>query len=162
MIGRLRQVWYYLNPRLAEADRAWARAQLNAAQWALFGAMGRQDQAHAVRVARRLEAERAPDFVLEAALLHDCAKPAGYGLFWRTAGVVLSPWLTNLPAEPRLGGFRRWLQVYRWHDAYGLAMAAEAGTSEAALALMRAADGPAQAEGAPAWLEPLKRCDDLG
>lgn len=162
MIGRLRQVWYYLNPHLGEADRAWARSQLNAAQWALFGAMGRQDQAHAVRVARRLEAERAPDYVLEAALLHDCAKPAGYGLFWRSAGVLLSPWLSDMPAEPRLEGFRRWLQVYRWHDAYGLAMAAEAGTSEAALALMRAAEAPAHAEGAPAWLEPLKRCDDLG
>lgn len=162
MFDRLRQVRYYLFARLGPAERAWALGQLNAAQQGLFAAMGQQDQAHAVRVARRLEAEGAPRYVLEAALLHDCAKPAGYGLFWRSAGVLLSPFLGGLPAEPRLGGLRRWLQIYRWHDAYGLALAAEAGTSPEAVALLRATQAPAHGEGAPAWLEPLKRCDDLG
>lgn len=161
MLGRLRQVWYYLNPQLPEAERDWALAQLNPAQQRLFLGMGRQDQAHAVRVARRLAAENAPPYVLEAALLHDCAKPAGYGLFWRSAGVVLSPFLDGLPAEPVLSGPARWLQVYRWHDEQGLVMAAEAGTSAEAMTLLRAYVAPPSKE-APAWLEPLKRSDDLG
>jgi hypothetical protein len=161
MLGRLRQVWYYLRPDLPEAERAWALEQLNSAQQALFLGMGPQDQAHAVRVARRLAAQSAPGYVLEAALLHDCAKPAGYGLFWRSAGVLLSPFLDGIPAEPVLTGPARWLQVYRWHDEQGLAMAAAAGTSAEAIALLRASIAP-QHEEAPAWLEPLKRCDDLG
>jgi hypothetical protein len=123
--------------------------------------MGRQDQAHAVRVARRLEAQGAPHHVLEAALLHDCAKPAGYGLFWRSAGVVLSPLLSDLPAEPVLSGWRRWLQVYRWHDEQGIVLAERAGTSAEAIALLRAGLDGHEKE-APAWLEPLRRCDDLG
>jgi hypothetical protein len=162
MLGRLRQVWFYLTPRLPEADRAWALGRLNPAQQGLFAGMGPQDQAHAVRVARRLEAEGAPGYVLEAALLHDCAKPAGYGLFWRSVGVLASPWLKDLPMAPPLPGWRRWLQVYRWHDEEGLALAAEAGTSSEAIALLKAAMTPDKSGEAPAWLEPLKRCDDRG
>ncbi|MNS48658.1 hypothetical protein D3C72_812390 [compost metagenome] len=163
MLGRLRQVWYYLTPRLTDADRAWVGTCLNPAQQALFDGMGLQDRAHAVRVARRLAAQDAPGHVLEAALLHDCAKPEGYGLFWRSAGVLLAPALQGLPAEPALPGWKRWLQVYRWHDAYGMALAELAGTSPEALALLRALqDDAPHGEGAPAWLEPLERADDGG
>lgn len=160
-IGRLRQVAFYLSPRVTVSDRAWVARCLSPAQVALFEAMGLADQAHAVRVARRLATLSAPPHVLEAALLHDCAKPPGYGLFWRTLGVLAAPWLHTMPAEPVRQGWSRYLQVYRWHDAYGLKLAAEAGTSEAALALLAAYTDPDSTE-APAWLEPLKACDDLG
>lgn len=161
MLGRLRQVGYYLAPRLDDADRAWVAARLTPAQLALYEGMGLPDQAHAVRVARRLAEQGAPEFVLEAALLHDCAKPASYGLFWRSAGVVLVQWLKDLPAEPRLSGWRGQLQTYRWHDQWGLEAARAAGTSPEALALLEAYLMPTK-EAAPAWLGPLKACDDLG
>ena len=162
-IARLRQVAYYLTPRLTEAERIWALGHLNPAQRTLFEAMGHPDQAHVVRVARRLAAEGAPAHAIEAALLHDCAKPAGYGLFWRSLGVVVAPLLADWPAEPALPGWRRWLQVYRWHDEYGLALAKEAGTSPAALALLEAyLAGPTGEGPRPDWLGPLEACDELG
>ena len=160
MFGRLRQAWYFVRPGWVPAARAWAAAQLNPAQLALFDAMRPADRAHAVRVARRLEREDAPAWVLEAALLHDCGKPAGYGLAARSLGVLLAPLATRVPAEPPARGLDRILQIYRWHDAWGLAAARAAGTSEPALALLASYAG--HGEGAPAWLEPLKRCDDLG
>ena len=161
MSGRLRQVLYYLTPEPESASQAFAEAYLQPRQLEVFRAMGRADQAHAVRVARRLVAEEAPRHVIEAALLHDCGKPRGYGLFWRSAGVLAAPLLAGLPKEPPMTGMSRWLQVYRWHDAYGLDLAREAGTSPEAMALLEAYAG-GQTREAPAWLEPLKRSDDAG
>lgn len=161
MSNRLKQVWHYLTPAPEAASQAFARRYLAPEQQALFSAMGRADQAHAVRVAERLLAQGAPAHVLEAALLHDCGKPRGYGLFWRSAGVLVAPLLGAIPRAPRLSGFRRWLQVYRWHDAEGLELARRAGTSPEAMALLEAyADGHEQE--APAWLGPLKTSDDAG
>lgn len=159
MWGRVRQVLYYLAPRLTPRDRDWALAHLNAPQQALFDAMGRADQAHAVRVARRLEARQAPPYAIEAALLHDCAKPADYTLFWRCAGVLVGRWVP-VPQASQVDGWPRMLRVYHWHDQDGLRLAEAAGTSLEALALLAAYTG--QSEEAPAWLEPLKICDDLG
>lgn len=159
MWGRLRQVAYYVAPRLLPADRAWAEGLLNPAQRSLFAAMGPQDQAHVVRVARRLEAAGAPAFALEAALLHDCAKPRDYGLFWRSAGVLFAPLLAGMPSEPRRTGLVRHLQTYRWHDQWSLALAAQAGTSAEALALLRAY---LLGEGDAPWLAALRESDDRG
>ena len=159
MWGRLRQVAYYVAPRLLPADRAWVEAQLNPEQLALFVAMGPQDQAHCVRVARRLQGEGAPGHVLEAALLHDCAKPRDYGLFWRSAGVLLAPLLEGVPASPRRTGVFRHLQTYRWHDRWSLELAEAAGTSAEALTLLRAY---LLGEGEAAWLAALRASDDRG
>ena len=163
MWGRFRQVGYYLQPRLVPAELAWALGYLNEPQQALFKAMASVDRAHAVRVARRLEAQGAPAFVLEAALLHDCGKPKGYGLAGRVLGVLCSRWAKEVPQSPVLKGLERSLQIYRWHDQWGLEAAKAAGTSADALVLLQAylaADG--QTTEAPAWLEPLKRADDRG
>ncbi|HEY9723081.1 MAG TPA: hypothetical protein V6D47_13815 [Oscillatoriaceae cyanobacterium] len=159
MLGRLRQVAYYLAPRLTAEDREWALGFLNPAQQALFSAMGRADQAHAVRVARRLHGRQAPAYAIEAALLHDCAKPADYNLFWRCFGVLMGRWLP-VPQASQVDGWPRMLRVYHWHDLDGLRLAEAAGTSPEAIALLAAYTG--QSEEAPAWLEPLEVCDDLG
>lgn len=167
LLARLVQVAWYLRPDLDEAGEQWALGWLSPVQLALWAEMGEADRAHAVRVARRLAALDAPAWVLEAALLHDCGKPAGYGLAARVAGVLLGPWLQTIPREPRLGGLGRWLQIYRWHDHEGFERAKQAGTSDAALALLAlygdvwGADLPSHKE-APAWLEPLRRCDAEG
>ena len=161
MWRRLRQSWLYLRPSgLTGRDRVWIASHLSEAQFRLFSAMGEPDQGHACRVARRLAERNAPRHVIEAALLHDCAKPASYGLFWRTIGVLASPWLDSIPADPPERGWRRALQIYRWHDCYGLNLAREAGTSPEALELL--ASYAEESEAAPAWLGPLKECDDLG
>jgi hypothetical protein len=163
MWSRFRQVGYYMRPRLLPGDLAWALGCLNASQQALFEAMANADRAHAVRVARRLEAEGAPAFALEAALLHDCGKPRDYGLVERVLGVLCRQWAGQLPHSPALQGLKRSLQIYRWHDQWGLEAAKAAGTSTEALLLLQAymaADG--QKTGTPAWLESLKRADDRG
>jgi len=65
-----------------------------------------------------------------------------------------------VPAEPPLVGLKRQLQIYQWHDRWGLEAAERAGTSAEALALLRAYQ---QAEGPPPeWLGPLKLADDRG
>jgi hypothetical protein len=167
LLDRLRQVGWYLRPDLDEPAEQWALQWLSPMQLGLWAQMGEADRAHAVRVARRLAERGAPAWVLEAALLHDCGKPASYGLFARVIGVLLAPWLGEVPREPELGGVRRWLQVYRWHDHDGFERARLAGTSEGALALLGlygGVDDPGaktHAE-APAWLEPLQACDAEG
>lgn len=162
MGGRLKQVWHYLTPG-AEADsQAFAARYLQPEQMTLFSRMSRPDQAHAVRVAERLVNQAAPPHVVEAALLHDCGKPRGYKLFWRSVGVLVAPLLGELPKEPALPGFQRWLQVYKWHDAYGLDLARAAGTSPEAIALLEAYMTGDDKKEAPAWLGPLKTSDDAG
>jgi HD superfamily phosphodiesterase len=167
MLDRLLQVAWYLRPDLDEAEEQWALEWLTPNQLALWTQMGEADRAHAVRVARRLAARGAPGWVLEAALLHDCGKPAAYGLSARVLGVLLARWLDKIPREPKLHGVRRWLQIYRWHDHDGYVQARLAGTSDDALALLRLYAnvqevGAPTSEEAPAWLESLRACDAEG
>jgi hypothetical protein len=149
-IGRLRQVWYYLRPSWRNEDRAWAAEHLGIGGLTLFDAMGTQDRAHAVRVARRLAAQDAPAWVIEAALLHDCGKPAEYGLFWRSVGVIL--------ARSRLQS--RGLEIYRKHDEWTLIAVRGAAISVPALALLQAYN--AKEQGDQPWLASLRVADDLG
>jgi hypothetical protein len=153
MLGRLRQVLYYMRPRLDGLEAA--LAGLNPAQQALFLAMAPQDQAHALRVAARLA--QAPPHVREAALLHDCGKPREFRLWGRILGVLLPLKVDELPAAT---GWRRQLQIYQWHDAWGLRAAVAAGTSPEAIELLRAYH--TRQEPQPAWLGSLKSADDLG
>jgi len=160
MFSRLRQVGYFLWPQLPEGERLWALGQLNSAQQGLFSSMGKSDQAHAVRVARRLAALSSPIWVLEAALLHDCGKPAGFGLLGRCAGVILSPYLkANLK-----GGLWRWIEIYRHHDQWGIEAAEKANTSQPALQLLGAArpNGATPPEEVAAWLPVFLACDARG
>jgi hypothetical protein len=152
VLGRVRQVWYYLRPRLDGLERH--VAVLNPAQRALFAAMSLPDRAHALRGAGRLDG--APAYVIEAALLHDCGKLPGYSLAGRILGVLLGRFVA-LPAAPEQTGLRRQLQIYQWHEAWGIAAAERAGTSAEALALMKLQEAPQ-----PGWLERFKLADDLG
>jgi hypothetical protein len=153
VLGRVRQVLYYLRPRLDGLDDALAR--LNPAQRELFLAMAPQDQAHALRVASRLR--DAPAFVVEAALLHDCGKPRDFRLWGRILGVLVRAKLAEHPAQR---GWKRQLQIYQWHDAWGLQAAIAAGTSAEAVELLRAYH--LEQEPQPAWLGSLRSADDLG
>ncbi|HEY9857196.1 MAG TPA: hypothetical protein V6D05_15740, partial [Stenomitos sp.] len=89
-LTRVRQVWDLLTKRVSPEDEAWARSYLQGPELALYDGMQRYDRYHCTTVARRFAALEPPEWALKGALLHDCGKPKGYGLFWRVF-VVLFP-----------------------------------------------------------------------
>lgn len=160
MSPRLLQVVYFLLPRLPAAHLEWALGHLNAPQRSLFLAMRPSDQAHAVRVAKRLAVDAPPAWVIEAALLHDCGKPAHYGLLARCAGVLLSPVAKYFPDSFS----QKWLKVYLEHDQWSIEAAEAVQTSTPAIQLMKAAaklDVHCSTEVAE-WLDRFKSSDAHG
>ena len=101
LLWLLMRAWYrvrqfgraFLAP-LAPADsatQAAIRAHLPGDMWHLFAAMAPSDQRHGLLVLRALEARGFQDPpLMQAALLHDCAKHSGrVGLWYRVAVVLL-------------------------------------------------------------------------
>ncbi len=157
-MGRVRQVWEYLVLRPKPEDLAWVETLLTPAERALYDAMSAHDQAHTVKVARKLATQHPPDWALKAALLHDAGKPRGYGLIWRVL-VVLRP-DRDIPAEPRFKQPWRWaLQIYRWHGLYGAEMAAAAGVPEAGCRIILEHSNKKLAGEVP-WLREFQWADD--
>lgn len=78
----------------ASDDVAWAQSWLNERERALFDRMSNQDQRHAIRVARRVEAAyslSSPELrvALAAALLHDVGKvECGLGTYGRVIAAL--------------------------------------------------------------------------
>jgi putative nucleotidyltransferase with HDIG domain len=157
-LGRVRQVWEYLVLRPKPEDLAWVDTVLTPAERALYDGMSLHDQAHTVKVARKLATLQPPDWAIKAALLHDVGKPRGYGLIWRVL-VVLRP-DRDIPAEPRFA--RRWpwaLQIYRWHGLYGAEMARAAGVPEAGCRIILEHSNKALAGEVP-WLREFQWADE--
>ncbi len=71
---RLAQLGWSVRARVSPEDRAWVDLLLSPAERELFHRMPLFDQAHALEVARDLDAEGADPALLRAALLHDCGK----------------------------------------------------------------------------------------
>lgn len=157
-IARVRQVWDLLTKRVSSEDAAWARAYLQGPELALYDGMQPYDRYHCTVVARRFAALEPPEWALRGALLHDCGKPRGYGLFWRVF-VVLFP-DPDIPSAPRLRLPWRWAQqLYRWHGLYGAERARAAGLPETACVLIR--DHHARPGDRPqAWVSEFQAIDD--
>lgn len=155
---RVRQVWDLLTKRVSPEDEAWARSHLQGPELALYEGMQRYDQYHCTTVARRFASLEPPAWALKGALVHDCGKPQGYGLFWRVF-VVLFPDPAVAPA-PRLRlPWRRAQQLYRWHGLYGAERARAAGLCEEACAIIR--DHHARSSGAAeGWVGEFQAIDD--
>lgn len=144
---RIGQLGRSLTPWVAVRDRRLAEAVLTPTQLAAFQLMLPADQRHAVRVARRLLAERLydPD-LLVAALLHDLGKvdPVGLGrvrLFHRVTKVLLTKlaaglWL-RVSVQPGHGPLRGYY-LLRYHPAIGAVWAARLSVSDRACALIAA------------------------
>lgn len=157
-MGRVRQVWEYLVLRPTAEDLSWVGTILTPAERALYDGMSPHDQAHTVKVARKLATLDPPVWALKAALLHDVGKPPGYGLVWRVL-VVLFP-DREIPPEPRFKQPWRWArQIYRWHGLYGAQMARAAGVPEEGCTIILEHSNKALADQVP-WLREFQWADD--
>jgi hypothetical protein len=118
----------------------------------LFYLMEPPDQAHGIRVLRRLIArgERHPD-LLAAALLHDVGKSRANPRIWDRVAVVLVEWLSPR-AVKRWGGseargWRRPFVIAANHPGWGAEMISEAGGTQTLITLVgRHHDAPSGPE----------------
>ena len=122
--GHLARRFFGSLRRGAPADEAWAIAQLNEGERALWSRMSDPDRRHAVGVAQAVPIELAV-----AALLHDVGKiESGFGTFTRVVATLLG-------AVRRDWGGR--LGAYLRHDAIGAELLARAGSAPLTVAWAR-------------------------
>jgi hypothetical protein len=142
LLYRTRQFWQALRPAPAHEDLKIARASLAPAQWTLFCRLQPGEQAHGLRVLRALldQGETAPD-LLVAALLHDAGKLRAPLALWERVLIVLGsaffPARAARWGQGRPRGWRRAFVVAAQHPAWGAELAAQAGASPRAVALIR-------------------------
>jgi hypothetical protein len=161
---------------LTPADEAEARRRLSEATWPLFAAMPRGDQRHSLRVLRTLESggPRHPALV-QAALLHDCAKGEGNIRLWHRVAVVLikAAWpevMARWAALPGPGpaNVRRPFWLHANHPEQGALLAADHGCDPLTVALIRwhhgapgrPAPGARENRDLPELLGDLQRADN--
>jgi hypothetical protein len=141
ILYRSRQFWQALKPIPALEDLKIARAMLAPARWALFKRLPPGEQAHSLRVLRALleRGESDPD-LLVAALLHDAGKLRAPLRLWERIFIVVGKALfPERAARWGLGpprGWRRAFVVAAQHPAWGAQLAAQAGASPLAVALI--------------------------
>jgi hypothetical protein len=144
--------------RLRQFQRAWratptadelAQAQqlLGPALWPLFEQMQPGEQAHSLDVLAKIitQGHTDPD-LLTAALLHDAGKTRSPLTVWDRSWIVLAKkllpravqtWGKGMPT-----GWRRIFVVAEQHPAWGAQMAAAAGATPGAVALIRCHQSP--------------------
>jgi hypothetical protein len=140
----VRAVQAHLTP-LSEAERAETQAILPERAWSLFDVMPASDRRHSLSVLHALQAKGYDDpALLQAALLHDCAKHEGGIRLWhRVAIVLVKAFQPEWPARwenvppPQRGGWRYPFWVHANHPALGAELAAAAGCDPMAVALVR-------------------------
>jgi hypothetical protein len=141
-IYRTRQVVHALNPQIEAADLDLARTILNQGEAALFFAMQKRDQRHALEVAGRLRVQGIDDpDLLKAALLHDCGK--GEVPVWLRIAKVLYPSFVRNAGNEGSSGWRGAAYRLSHHPEIGAGLAGDAGSSEAVRALIRGHVPPA-------------------
>ena len=145
---RARQFWLALAARPNPAALDAAQAVLTQAQWALFQGMQPSEQAHALHILHRLQAqgETDPDLLI-AALLHDAGKQRCPLHPWERAVIVLAQaaaprlmrrWSSQAEIDPKgCTGWRKPFMVATWHAEWGAKMAQQAGASPLVVALIR-------------------------
>ena len=128
---------------VSDAEEAEIRSHLSSRGWHLFRAMPRADQRHSLSVLRSVQTTgHADPALVQAALLHDCAKLVGGVRIWHRVAVVLlkafrPEWLDRWTAtEPVRSSWRYplWMQIN--HPARGAELAKAAGCDPMAVALI--------------------------
>jgi hypothetical protein len=157
---------------LSPAAEVEIRSLLPPDAWRLFSAMASGDRWHSWHVLRALRSRGWTDLpLLQAALLHDCAKQSGGVRLWhRVAAVmlrVLRPgWLARQGAARAMSrsDWRYPFWLHYNHPQCGAALAAAAGCDPRAVLLIDHHQDPVPASmGDPAvdrWLAALQAADD--
>ena len=145
---RTRQFWLALRPDSRHADLENAATFLNREQMALFVCMQPSEQAHSLRVLQALleRGEQDKDLCV-AALLHDIGKTRRPLHLWERIWIVLAQavypgCVAHWGREPdgqadQVEWWRKAFVVAAQHPQWGAEMAAAAGTSSLAVALIR-------------------------
>lgn len=142
ILYRTWQFWKTLNAAPLAGDLAEAQKYLTPTQLDLFRRMQRSEQAHALRIFHQLleAGETHPD-LLTAALLHDAGKSRFPLRAWERVLVVLGK--AAFPARARQWGqgsprgWRRPFVVAEQHAAWGAELAAQAGATPLAAAIIQ-------------------------
>ncbi len=143
---RLSQLRWSLGARLQERDRAWVEGILSPAEQTLFFRMPSYDQMHSVLVARDLEGAGAEEWLLRAALLHDCGKTLPdhrVPLLYRGGVVlvrVLSSRLLHVLARPSGPLWPVYLHVH--HPEMGAQVLEQAGSPPEVVSIVRTHQEP--------------------
>lgn len=145
---KVRQFRRHVFARVAAGEREALTAWLTPAQLGLFDAMHPADRRHGLDVVATLRERgvRETD-VLVAGLLHDCGKGTEVGLWARVAwslSEAFGPWV--LIAARRLPGFGPAIERLRDHASVSAELAAAAGCSPRAVALIREQEAPTDEE----------------
>jgi hypothetical protein len=139
---RTRQFWQALGTTTTPEELEQARAALSPSLFALFLRLQPSEQVHSLRVwqALRERGETNADLCV-AALLHDVGKGRFPLRLWERVLIVLvksfCPGCVQRLGEPDAKGWRRALIVSVGHPTWGADMAAAAGASSLAVALIR-------------------------
>lgn len=166
---RIQQALRYVTDRPAPDDRAFVADLLPPALLHLFRRMSSGDQAHAIRVCRRLRKrgiiERA---VLQAALLHDVGKAPGIPFLYRVSYVLLhrlTPGIAERLVATPTPRWRRPFYRLAHHPRIGAQLAKEAGAAEDVVTIIRAHQEGVTDADVPARLHPmlatLREIDDM-
>ncbi len=131
---RTRQVVHALWPRIPEDDLVYANGIMSPEERALFEAMERRDQRHALEVMRRLRAEIDDRDVLVAALLHDCGK--GSVSVWLRVLHVAAPHVGRLTGKADAPGWRGAAYRLHHHVTISARLVQEAGCSDLTVRLV--------------------------
>ena len=157
---RVEQFFGHLRARVGADEADLAHRILPPDAWRLFDRMPVADQRHALDVVGRLmTAGRDDPDVLEAALLHDCAKGEQMRLWHRVAGVLIeaiSPRTLARLASANPQSWRYPFHLYLHHADLSADALAAAGCSQRAAAFIRGTAEEADASLAAA----LKAADE--
>ncbi len=160
---RVRQFANVFRARLSDDEWHTAEALLAPPLLALFRQIPAMGQRHSMDVCRTLQRQGCRDNeILIAALLHDVGKGRVH-VGQRVAFVLLArltPGLLSRWAAERPGPWRRALYRMLHHDELGAAMAAQAGASAAAVALIRDHERAFASSPTDARLALLRAADD--
>lgn len=139
---RVSQFWAALTAAPEVEDWMQARQVLSPSLMVLFQGMQRSEQAHSMRVMRKLiAANRTQADLLAAGLLHDVGKSRVRLWVWERVWIVLGralfPGKVKIWGQGQPVGWKRAFVVAEQHAAWGAEMAAQAGASPLTTSLIR-------------------------